>query len=113
MAAVSGVYDALVGVSMLLGRPLLAQLFEIPLPQPPIHAPMPSPNSWRTGVQRGRFHPRSRSGAITVTRYRFQHPYSSAGAASVLARIDPAGLVVWVASNARFSRAKTDDMAVW
>jgi len=38
VAAVSSVYDALVGVMMLTGRPLLAQLFGVPLPQPPIHA---------------------------------------------------------------------------
>ena len=38
VAAVSGVYDALVGVVMLAGRPLLSQLFDVPLPAPPIHA---------------------------------------------------------------------------
>jgi hypothetical protein len=38
VAAVSGVYDALVGVAMLLGRPLLAQIFAVPLPDRPIHA---------------------------------------------------------------------------
>lgn len=38
MAAVSGIYDALVGVVMLAGRPLLAQLFSVSLPTPPIHA---------------------------------------------------------------------------
>jgi hypothetical protein len=38
IAAVSGIYDALVGVTMLVGRPLLSQLFAVPLPQPPIHA---------------------------------------------------------------------------
>lgn len=38
MAAVSGVYDACVGVVMLTGRPLLASLFQVPLPTPPIHA---------------------------------------------------------------------------
>jgi hypothetical protein len=38
IAAVSGIYDALVGVTMLVGRPLLARLFDVPLPQPPIHA---------------------------------------------------------------------------
>jgi hypothetical protein len=38
IAAVSGVYDAAVGVTMLLGRPLLARLFDVALPQPPIHA---------------------------------------------------------------------------
>jgi hypothetical protein len=38
VAAVSGVYDALVGVMMLAGRPLFAQLFDVPLPTPPIHA---------------------------------------------------------------------------
>jgi len=38
IAAASGIYDALVGVMMLAGRPLMAQLFSIALPQPPIHA---------------------------------------------------------------------------
>jgi hypothetical protein len=37
-AAVSAVYDALVGVLMLAGRPLLVDLFGVPLPQPPIFA---------------------------------------------------------------------------
>jgi hypothetical protein len=34
----SGVYDALVGVTLLTARPLLSQLFGVPLPEPPIHA---------------------------------------------------------------------------
>ncbi len=38
IAAVSGIYDALIGVMMLTGRPLLAQIFAVALPQPPIHA---------------------------------------------------------------------------
>ena len=38
VAAVSGIYDALVGVTMLVGRPLLAQVFGVPGPVPPIHA---------------------------------------------------------------------------
>ena len=38
LAAVSGIYDALVGGAMLAGRPLLAQLFAVALPAPPIHA---------------------------------------------------------------------------
>ena len=38
MAAVSGIYDAIVGVTMLAGRPLLASLFNVALPEPPIHA---------------------------------------------------------------------------
>ena len=38
IAAVSGIYDAIVGVTMLMGRPLLAQVFNVPLPDPPIHA---------------------------------------------------------------------------
>ena len=38
LAAVSGIYDALVGVMMLAGRPLLVQLFGVPPPVPPIHA---------------------------------------------------------------------------
>ena len=38
VAAVSGIYDAFVGIAMLAGRPLLAQVFGVPLPDPPIHA---------------------------------------------------------------------------
>jgi hypothetical protein len=38
VAAVSGIYDLTVGLLMLMGRPLLARLFDVPLPQPPIHA---------------------------------------------------------------------------
>ena len=38
VAAVSGIYDAIVGVTMLAGRPLLASLFNVALPEPPIHA---------------------------------------------------------------------------
>jgi hypothetical protein len=38
IAAVSGIYDAVVGVTMLAGRPLLAAVFGVPLPVPPIHA---------------------------------------------------------------------------
>ncbi len=38
VAAVSAVYDASVGIVMLAGRPLLAQLFNVALPVPPIHA---------------------------------------------------------------------------
>jgi hypothetical protein len=38
VAAVSGIYDAIVGVVMLAGRPLLARIFSVPLPDPPIHA---------------------------------------------------------------------------
>jgi hypothetical protein len=38
IAAVSGIYDALVGGAMLAGRPLLSRLFGVPLPEPPIHA---------------------------------------------------------------------------
>lgn len=38
IAAVSGIYDAIVGVTMLMGRPLLAHVFNVPLPNPPIHA---------------------------------------------------------------------------
>jgi hypothetical protein len=38
VAAVSGIYDAVVGVVMLTGRPLLARLIDVPLPEPPIHA---------------------------------------------------------------------------
>ncbi len=38
IAAVSAVYDGLVGVVMIVGRPFLSSLFDVPLPQPPIHA---------------------------------------------------------------------------
>jgi len=38
IAAASGIYDALIGVMMLAGRPLMAQLFSVALPTPPIHA---------------------------------------------------------------------------
>lgn len=38
IAAVSGVYDGTVGAVMIAGRPLFAQLFNVPLPTPPIHA---------------------------------------------------------------------------
>lgn len=38
IAAVSGIYDAFVGVMMLAGRPLLSQVFNVALPVPPIHA---------------------------------------------------------------------------
>jgi hypothetical protein len=38
IAAISLVYDGLVGVLLLAGRPLLVQLFHVPPPQPPIHA---------------------------------------------------------------------------
>jgi hypothetical protein len=32
------VYDAIVGVTMLAGRPLLSRIFDVPLPTPAIHA---------------------------------------------------------------------------
>jgi hypothetical protein len=38
IAAVSGIYDGSVGVVMLTGRPILARLFAVSLPTPPIHA---------------------------------------------------------------------------
>lgn len=38
IAAVSGIYDVLLGVAMLTGREALARLFGTPLPVPPIHA---------------------------------------------------------------------------
>ena len=38
VAAVSAVYDALVGVALLAGRPFLSRFFGVPLPEPPIHA---------------------------------------------------------------------------
>jgi len=38
VAAISLVYDAAVGVVMIAARPVLARLFDIPLPAPPLHA---------------------------------------------------------------------------
>jgi len=38
VAAISGVYDFSLGVAMLAGRGVLASLFTVPQPQPPIHA---------------------------------------------------------------------------
>jgi hypothetical protein len=38
IAIVSGIYDIGVGVAMLLGRAILARLFDVPLPTPAIHA---------------------------------------------------------------------------
>ena len=38
VAALSLVYDGLIGVMMLFGRPMLVQFFHVPPPQPPIHA---------------------------------------------------------------------------
>ena len=38
VAAVSGIYDLLLGVAMIAGRGTLATLFGRPLPVPPIHA---------------------------------------------------------------------------
>ncbi len=38
VSLVSGIYDALVGMVMLTAQPLLARIFDVPLPQPPIHA---------------------------------------------------------------------------
>lgn len=38
VAAASGVYDVLLGIAMLGGRGLLAALFQVPAPTPPIHA---------------------------------------------------------------------------
>jgi hypothetical protein len=38
VAAISGVYDISLGATMLAGRGLLAGLFAVPPPQPPIHA---------------------------------------------------------------------------
>jgi hypothetical protein len=38
VAAISGVYDISLGATMLAGRGLLAGLFAVPQPQPPIHA---------------------------------------------------------------------------
>ena len=38
VAAVSGIYDGLVGIALLAARPLLSRAFDVPLPEPPIHA---------------------------------------------------------------------------
>lgn len=38
IAALSGVYDVLLGLVMLAGRPMLAALFGVAEPAPPIHA---------------------------------------------------------------------------
>ena len=38
IALASAIYDGLVAVIMVAGRPLMAQIFSVPLPQPPIHA---------------------------------------------------------------------------
>jgi hypothetical protein len=38
VAALSGVYDILLGAGLLLGRGLLQDLFSLPAPVPPIHA---------------------------------------------------------------------------
>jgi len=38
VAAISLVYDAAVGVIMIAARPVLARVFDVPLPVPPIHA---------------------------------------------------------------------------
>jgi hypothetical protein len=38
VAAVSGVYDVALGLTLWLGRPLLQSLFGLPAPAPPIHA---------------------------------------------------------------------------
>jgi hypothetical protein len=38
IAVASAAYDGLVAVMMVAGRPLMSQIFNVPLPQPPIHA---------------------------------------------------------------------------
>ena len=38
VAAVSGVYDVVVGLALLAGRGLLQDLFALPAPAPPVHA---------------------------------------------------------------------------
>ena len=38
IAVASAIYDGLVAVMMVAGRPLMAQIFKVALPQPPIHA---------------------------------------------------------------------------
>src|SRR5262249_37800020 len=37
-AAISLIYDAAVGLIMIAARPVLARIFDLPLPVPPIHA---------------------------------------------------------------------------
>jgi hypothetical protein len=37
LALVSGVYDTVAGVAMLMERPLVTRLFDIPLPTPPLY----------------------------------------------------------------------------
>ncbi|HWW85585.1 MAG TPA: hypothetical protein VNZ26_18440 [Vicinamibacterales bacterium] len=38
VAVVSAVYDAVIGIAMLVAQSLLSQVFAVPLPSPPIHA---------------------------------------------------------------------------
>ncbi|HJZ75623.1 MAG TPA: hypothetical protein VKE51_28010 [Vicinamibacterales bacterium] len=38
VAVASAIYDGLIAVMMVAGRPLMAQIFNVALPQPPIHA---------------------------------------------------------------------------
>ena len=38
VAVASLLYDGIVGVMMIAGRPIFASLFDVPLPVPPIHA---------------------------------------------------------------------------
>jgi hypothetical protein len=38
IAVASAIYDGLVAVMLVAGRPLMAQIFNVALPQPPIHA---------------------------------------------------------------------------
>jgi hypothetical protein len=38
IAAVSGIYDVALGLTLIVGRPLLVVLFNVPAPAPPIHA---------------------------------------------------------------------------
>lgn len=38
IAAISGIYDVVLGLSMLFGRGVLARAFDVPAPIPPIHA---------------------------------------------------------------------------
>ena len=50
VAALSAVYDLLIGAALLAGRPLLVQLFGLPAPVPPIHADLNGLLTFAIGV---------------------------------------------------------------